>query len=305
VNLRKNEQGQAVVLIVLALTAVLGMCALVLDVGSWYRTKRQLQATADAAALAGAQKLPGDATGARSLAASYADKNGGNVLASDIIITSTYGPDDTLAVKGDKTEQGVFSKVLGIGSARIDARAKVRVDQPVRARYVAPIVVRDTQEFIYGTGGCPCFGRETTIDLARNGAPGAFNLLNLDGSRGGISPGTLASWMLDGYDGYLSLGEYYSDPGAKFNASQMQAALEARKNTVLLFPVYDTLTGSGANAKYNVIGWIGFMMTDWSARGSSGTLTGYFTEYIAQGILNESGPSGQPNFGVRTIQLIE
>ena len=55
---KDNERGQAIVLSVLALVALLGMSALVLDVGNWMRTKRRLQATADAATLAGAQALP-------------------------------------------------------------------------------------------------------------------------------------------------------------------------------------------------------------------------------------------------------
>ena len=44
-----NERGQVIVLTVIAMTVLLGMSALVLDVGAWFRTKRQLQATADAA----------------------------------------------------------------------------------------------------------------------------------------------------------------------------------------------------------------------------------------------------------------
>jgi hypothetical protein len=310
-NVRKNEQGQAVVLMVLALAAMLGMCALVLDVGSWYRTKRQLQSTADAAALAGAQGLPDDPNGARALAQSYADQNGGNVLGADIVVSSTFSPNDTIAVKGDTNQAGVFSKVLGINSAHIDAHAKARVDAPQQARYVAPIGVNSHHPLIQGTASCPCFQEETTLALgkatggAREDAPGAFNMLNLDGSRGGTSPGTLADWMLNGFDGYLGLGNYYSDPGAKYNSSAMQDALQQRLNTTLLFPVYDSLTGNGANAQYHVIGWIGFYMTGYDARGSGGTLTGHFTEFIAQGILNQSGPSGQPNFGVRAVQLIE
>ena len=55
----KRENGQAMVLTVLFLAGLIGMSALVLDVGSWFREKRQLQLTADAAALAGAQALPG------------------------------------------------------------------------------------------------------------------------------------------------------------------------------------------------------------------------------------------------------
>ena len=65
---RKNERGQAIVLMVLALVVLLGMAALVLDVGNWFHTKRRLQATSDAAALAGAQKLPEDPSGAATMA---------------------------------------------------------------------------------------------------------------------------------------------------------------------------------------------------------------------------------------------
>ena len=88
------------------------------------------------------------------------------------------------------------------------------------------------------------------------------------------------------------------------------SALDARMNTVLLFPVYKTLTGQGQNAQYDIIGWIGFMLTGYEIHGHSATLHGYFTTYIAQGILTGSGngTSGPPNsssWGVKSIQLIE
>jgi len=55
-SVRKNENGQAIVLMALALVVIMGMAALVVDVGSWYHTKRRLQGTADAAALADAEQ---------------------------------------------------------------------------------------------------------------------------------------------------------------------------------------------------------------------------------------------------------
>src|SRR2546428_3808278 len=221
-NVRRNERGQAFVITAFSMAVLIGMGALVLDVGSWFRTKRRLQSTSDAAALAGAQALPSDPSAAQSVALSYANQNGGDVAASDITVTSTYSPNDTISVKAKRTDSGVLSGVLGVTSANITAGAKARVDIPQQARYVAPIVVKDTHPLIHGTPGCPCFNQTTTIDLGKNGAPGAFDLINLDGSRGGISPATLASWMLNGYDGYLGLGDYYSDPGAKFDSSWMQ-----------------------------------------------------------------------------------
>ncbi len=54
----RGESGQALVFVVVVLFVLVGMAALVIDGGSWYRAQRQLQRAADAAALAGAQELP-------------------------------------------------------------------------------------------------------------------------------------------------------------------------------------------------------------------------------------------------------
>ena len=56
-RLRSNS-GQAAVLTVVFLAALLGAVALVLDVGGWFRAQRATQSAADAAALAAAQALP-------------------------------------------------------------------------------------------------------------------------------------------------------------------------------------------------------------------------------------------------------
>ena len=65
---RRHDCGQAAVVTVLFLVVLLGMAAAVLDVGSWYREDRKLQATMDAAALAAAQALPDDPGAADALA---------------------------------------------------------------------------------------------------------------------------------------------------------------------------------------------------------------------------------------------
>ena len=72
----RSESGQAVVLSVVWMVVLLGMAGLVIDVGSWYRSQRDLQADADAAALAGAQDLPNNTSTASTQAKSYALKNG-------------------------------------------------------------------------------------------------------------------------------------------------------------------------------------------------------------------------------------
>jgi hypothetical protein len=306
---RRDERGQAIVLMTLSLVVIMGMAALVLDVGNWYHTKRRLQGTADAAALAGAQLLPNDSSGAQSQALAYANKNGGDVASGNIAVTSTVLPNDTISVRARKTEAGIFSGILGIVSADIDARAKARVGPPTKARYVAPMVVDCAHPLIHNCDGdsTPDFGINTTMDYDPMGAPGAYGMLNLGGVQ---NPGSSeeAEWILHGFDQYLGLGNYRSDPGSKFSSQNIQDALEARKGTVLLFPVFRVLDGTGQNAVYEIIGWIGFHLTAFDVHGNNATLHGYFTEFIAQGILastggGESGPSS--SFGVKSIQLIE
>lgn len=307
---RRDERGQAIVLMVLSLVVIMGMAALVLDVGNWYHTKRRLQGTADAAALAGAQLLPDDSSGAQSQALTYANKNGGDVAGANITVTSTVLPNDTISVRARKTDPGIFSGILGISSADIDARAKARVGPPTKARYVAPMVVDCEHPLIHNCDGdsTPDFGVNTTMDYDPMGAPGAYGMLNLEGGNGTPGSSDEAEWILHGFDKYLGLGNYKSDPGAKFSSTNIQDALEARRGTVLLFPVFKVLSGTGQNAVYEIIGWIGFHLTTFEVHGNNATLHGYFTEFIAQGILAGSGggPSGPSStWGVKSIQLIE
>ncbi len=302
-TIQKETRGQAAVLTVLFLAGLLGMGALVLDVGSWFRADRATQATADAAALAGAQALPFDPGGASGLAVQYANSNGGGLAAGDVSVSSALQANDTISVSVKRPAPGFLSKLFGIASVNVGSTATARIDGIKAARYVVPIVVKNTHPLLAGAG-CPCFKRPTTLPLGKTGAPGAFDLVNLDGSSGGTGPPILAGWILHGFDGYLPLGGYFSDAGAKWNSSQVQGALAGRLGTDLLFPVYDTLTGSGSNATYHVIAWVGFHLTGFTARGSSGTISGYFTEIIWEGIQSEKPGDAGPDFGARTIRLV-
>lgn len=302
----KNERGQAIVLTVLFMAAVLGMAALVIDVGSWYHAKRQLQSTADAAALAGAQALPRYPANASAWALDYGSRNGGGVLAGDVTITRSWTPNDTISVKAKKSKPGIFSRVLGVGTVDIGASAKARVEAPAQARYVAPMVVNCAHDYIRGCNGDPSLrlNAQTTLPFNALGAPGAFGMLNLDGSNGTVGSSKEADWILKGFDRYLDLGDYRSDPGAKFSAQNVRGALDARIGTVLLFPVFKSLSGQGQNAVYDIIGWIGFHLTSYTNQGNNATLSGYFTEFITRGIQAGSASQTPTNFGAVTVQLI-
>jgi Flp pilus assembly protein TadG len=300
----RSEHGQAFVLTVIFLTVLLGMSALVLDVGSWFRSQRAAQAAADAAALAGAESLPGNTAGASAAALSNAAQNGGGLAAADITFQSASRPGDTIVVTVRRPSSGFFS---GIASLTVSAHAAAKAFTPGQAQWVAPIVVRITHPDLSGPG-CPCFGpsHATTLPLNRAGAPGAFDMLdlNLSQTTGTAGTSTLGSWLRTGFNGYLPVNQNYrSDPGASFNSSNIQSGLSARLNTDLLFPVYDTITGTGSNAVYHVIGWAAFHLTGYSISGR-GSLSGYFTATIWDGI-ESSASAGEPDLGTHSIELVQ
>jgi Flp pilus assembly protein TadG len=303
-QLRRCERGQALVLMVLFLVSLLGLATLVLDVGSWFRSQRQLQSAADAAALAGAQALPNRPGDASALAQQYAMKNASDLASAEYSIQSDLAPDDRITVHVTRNAPGFFAKIFGVDSVHVGATATAQAKMMAKARHVAPIAVRNTEPMLDGSG-CPCFGpgNETTLPL-RTAAPGGFALVDLSGSGNGTTTNdSIADWIVNGYPDYLPVGTYLSDPGAKFNNSKIQDALESRIGDELLFPVYDTYSGGGSNAGYHVIGWAAFHIESTSLNGQ-GSLTGYFTEVTWDGIGASTSTGGGPNYGAHTVQLV-
>src|SRR5204863_7511291 len=133
---------------------------------------------------AGAQALPSTST-AQVLAAQYASTNGHTLDPSGVTFSSQLSANDTVNVQLSAPADGFFSRVFGIDTVTVDARASARSDTMQQARYAAPIGV-DISHPLLSDSGCPCFGQATTITMNMVG-PGGFKLLNLDGSRGGTN----------------------------------------------------------------------------------------------------------------------
>ena len=188
------QSGQVVVLTLVFLAVLLGMSAAVLDVGSWYRADRALQSTVDASALAGGQALPEDPALASSLALEYAEKNGGGV--DSVSIETELNADDTILVTGERPAPAFFTKLFGIDEVQVEARATVRASTLEEARWAAPFGVDEQHPMLQ----CRCFDEPTDLELEKVG-PGAFRLLNVDGSHGGTGPPILADWIERGYEG--------------------------------------------------------------------------------------------------------
>ncbi|HEU0303345.1 MAG TPA: pilus assembly protein TadG-related protein [Gaiellaceae bacterium] len=132
-----NERGQIFGLTVIIMVGLLAFGAFVIDMGRLFYTHRSLQASADAAALAGAQKLP-SSSAAVAQAYAYSGSNGQKNARSNVpgVATtasaicragSTCSPVNAVQVDQKATISANFAKVLGFGSWDISARAVAQI----------------------------------------------------------------------------------------------------------------------------------------------------------------------------------
>jgi len=130
----KNESGQVLVFVAILLAAVIGLSAFVVDIGYAYYAQRSLQASADAAALAGAQELP-DPTAAVATAKKFGTQTGGKNRTSKIssidenistrCLASVPGCNPVNAVSVQETGHvsTFFVRFFGINSLNIHVRS--------------------------------------------------------------------------------------------------------------------------------------------------------------------------------------
>jgi hypothetical protein len=296
---RQGEAGQVVPVLALGLLLVLlGLAALVVDVGSWYTAQRRLQSMADAAALAAVQELPGNPAEATRVAQDYAARNGGTLDGAPRISA------DTVSVSATAQAPAFFARALGIGPVTVRARAVARAVPLGTAARVVPIGVASANPVL--ACGPACFTRETTLTYADGqvNAPGAFGLLDLSNSTGAVGVPTLASWISGGYPDELPLGQYDSEPGNIFNGGPVGDAIDglAASHAEILLPIYSSVSGSGADARYTVVGFAGFSISSWDDHLSGGatTITGYFREVIRRAV----GAPGATYFGAKSVSLV-
>ncbi len=131
----RHEAGQVLVWIVVGAISFLAMVGFVIDVGHVFNAHRELQASADAAALAGAQDLP-DISLATSRAMEYSSSPGKKNVHPDLAnVTTTVtpkcfsstglpcNPANGIVVQESANVPTFFLKVIGFNSFSISAKS--------------------------------------------------------------------------------------------------------------------------------------------------------------------------------------
>jgi hypothetical protein len=308
----RDESGQVIVFVVFFLVGIVGMAALVVDVGSWYQAQRHVQTAADAAALAGAQELPvGDAEcgDAEGCALDYAQRNNVVIGPEGVTFPNTYTI-DVVAHRDDIP--GIFAPVLGeaFDFVTVSAEAQATVRAPFEMKNVAPIAVYKDLENPSDEGPCivtnpDCFGKPVTLTLVEDSeydpTKSKFGLLDLDRD-GSAGAGDMKDWLENGYPDYLPIDTDYPPANGEKNGIKKLLEDAAEEQRVLLFPVFDE---ANASTGYHIIGWAAFVIDEvvtWN--GHDHEIRGHFVTFIATDLAGGNTlPDPDDDFGVHVITL--
>jgi hypothetical protein len=313
----KQESGSIIVIAALAMVAVIGFTAIVIDGGRLYFERSNLQKAADAGALAGAKELPLDTVKAEEEAENTAEAN---AVETDIDVETEFGSDqNSITVKVKDHIPLTFARILGFDHQTVSAVAKVQLGylSSYQGEGVVPLGVDQSHL------GTVTYGEPVELKWSEN-EKGNFGPLVLDGT-GAFE---YKQDLIDGSDRKIVAGETVLDTQtgamvgptiqgleerfegdtwtAPSDEDQLVASiidhLAVEKNNCprfVLIPVYEPLE----DGQVKVTGFATFFITDVGTSNGKATIEGvYLEDYTFPGgtTFNEDY-----NYGAASYKLVK
>lgn len=297
-RLRKDEKGNVTILVAVVLFALMGIMALVIDMGLVYAHKVDLVNALDAALLAGGQELPSDQVEAKKVMEAYLIENGVTLDEVTITIATDGLSANIVAVKSVPHH---FAKIIGFDASNINEQAKLILGTASSAKGgIRPFGVTK-YDFEYGD--------EVVL---KSGAGDSYH-----GNFGAIALGsTGASVLLNnalyGYDEELNVGDFVlTETGNMVGmVNTLSYYINSTEETfdnyssssdrVWTIPVFDSLDVDGRTA-VKVVGFAQFFVNNVEKKGGHAEIHGRFIEYVTNGDIDPTLEST----GVYGMKLVD
>ena len=333
----RRDDGAVLVMVALMMTMLLGVGALVIDLGALYVEKRELQNGADAAALAIAQGCAGGNCGApNDIAKRYVDLNARDrasgveqVCGSPAPLTacSTAAPpgaagatgwvkvsDVTQTSGGGNQVQFVLAPIMNPLTGATMRSSAVAAWGPLGSAKIAPVTFSLCEYLAKGgTVSPPTFPSGVTF-IYFHGVGGAR-----EPGVGSCTPSPSGQDLPGGF-GYVQnincLSTITADRWIKVSTGGLPPRCDPSQwlNKEILIAIHDQTRGTGSNGEYHVVGFVGFLVTAYKfggnnspdfkkcplgSGGSADCIRGEFTRFTTDG-----GSFGGSNFGSVAVKMV-
>jgi len=316
----KEEKGQVMVIVALAMVVLLGFTALAVDGGALYLERRNMVTAADAAALAGAKELylsDNNVAKAVAEAKKYAEANGAAITDEIEVVDVDY---NGVTVKGVSVNVGrnkgyTFGRVLGLDNTNVMAKATAVWLYPTHyAGDLFPLF------YVHPSGNE--LPDEQQVLLDEKLSPGNWGLLDVGSGMNDIndvfagapySAGELVAFYTSGGDYVLA----YTQPG---NAQSRIKAIEERMEKANkpdsgvtmegIIPITRKFEENG-KAVIKIVGFASFLIEDVITTNegefSKGALIGHFlkNEFVPASEVIAGTQDSHYDYGTLTVKLIK
>lgn len=267
----RTDRGSVAVLGVLAMVPLVGLLAVVADLGTAHARRLELQTGTEAAALA-AVRL--DASGGDGCAAvaSLIETNRTSTSSATVDCTRvTSGATRTVTVTAGSSEPLTFGAILGRDTADVTASAAARLGPASSMTSLRPLAICADHPALraWATSG---FTDATVrrIDVESDGTtcggdlPGNWAMIDFDG--GSNSNAELQDRIVDGYDAELRLPSTLDgDPGIPTPALDIDVLI----GSTITIPVFSAARNGGAGAEYDLTGIVALEVVDVTMTGAA------------------------------------
>lgn len=308
-----DQKGSVLFIIATGMVALLGITALVTDIGLIASNRQKLVNIMDAAALAGGQYLPEEPATAMDVAMEYALLN--NYVSSGIDDPAiSFSTDYTsITVSGSKVVNLAFAKLLGFYSTTVSAAATAQKQYVTSMNGVLPFAV-DNSTVLPGAVN-PGDTKTFTYDNNALG-PGTYGSLALGGITG---DSILYNNIVNTYTGLPIVipSPELSEPGA--NVGKLRSAIhdriyghelctydnhEPNCPKIITVLTYDRSlsTFNGRSGYFWIVGFTSFFLDNSCLDNGKFEITGKYIKTLSDG---GKANVEQTDYGVASVRLIK
>ncbi|NBI28362.1 TadE/TadG family type IV pilus assembly protein [Chengkuizengella marina] len=312
-----DEKGSSLVFISISLVVLLAFVGLVVDFGKLYVIKTDLQKTANAAALSGAQELMNDAIKVEEIVGVILDEHDQQNNLEDTEINM----EQDVTVFLSEEVPLFFSKIFGFTKIDVPVRAKAEIKTIGSAYGVVPLGIDESVELNYyesytlkvgpkGQSG----GNGNGNGNGNNFGSGFFGALDL----GGRGASNYENNLRHGYDGVIKIGDIIETKtgnmaqptirpiNERINSCnydfELGGELPRDCSRIILVPVYRPLSSPGNQLKeVEVVGFAYFYIMD-QENDKDTSITGMFIKHTGAGSINDDE---DVDFGAYAIRLTD
>ena len=298
---RGGQSGQTLPLLVLFMVSLIGVTGLVIDIGGWYLQKQQVQAAADAGALAGATQLPQGWSYAQPAAQTEYGKNGKGGDAATVSNTTDLVPNDSVTVAASRVAPGYFSRLFGFSGVTVGGSAQATIESVVGYKSTGNVMPWGIMRGSYtvGTsysmkiandGSSQSGALDVPYESGCSGASGSSDYRHLIngttlacplsvgqilGLQSGSIPGPTQQGITDRIGTFQPASQIIT-----VGANGTATILQPNSPQLVLIPIIENQDGTtnwtGGSMNVRIVGFAWFVITGVSGNGQKVTVTGEF-----------------------------